>query len=110
MNDLHDFDPDEGQGPDGAASKPTDATASGGSKRRKAKDLSALYEEALEQAASLKAKLTARRAENRDRLVEDLFRRFGVAEVNRDFDETQRIATLLSRLEQHLGRMTALAP
>lgn len=72
-------------------------------KRRRPKTEKELYAEAAERAESLKEKLLARRAKNRERFIEDLYRMFGVEAVDSDLDEADRLSELRSRLGQRLG-------
>lgn len=71
--------------------------------RRRPKTEKELYAEATERAKSLKEKLLTRRSQNRDRLIEDLYRKFGVVALDGDLDEADRLGELRSLLNQRLG-------
>lgn len=73
-----------------------------GVKRRRPKSEKELYAEAAERAELLKRKLLARRATNRDRLIEDLYRRFRIAAIEGDFDDADRLSELRSALDERL--------
>ncbi|PYI69746.1 hypothetical protein CVV68_01155 [Arthrobacter livingstonensis] len=72
-------------------------------KRRRPKTEKELYADAEARAKSLKDKLLSRRAKNRDRLVEDLYREFAVEVIDGDLDEADRLSELRSLLGQRLG-------
>lgn len=72
-------------------------------KRRRPKTEKELYAEAAERARSLKEKLLARRAKNRDLMIEDLYRVFRVEVHDGDLDESDRLSTLRSVLNERLG-------
>ena len=72
-------------------------------KRRRPKTEKKLYAEATDRAKSLKAKLLERRTTNRDRLVEDLYRKFQIAAIDGDLDDADRLSELRSVLGKWLG-------
>ncbi|WP_417219574.1 hypothetical protein [Arthrobacter sp.] len=72
-------------------------------KRRRPKTEKELYAEAAERAKSLKEKLLARRAKNRDHLIEDLYGVFEVEAIDGDLDEADRLIALRSMLNARLG-------
>ncbi len=71
--------------------------------RRRPKTEKELYAEVEARAKSLKEKLLARRAKNRDRLIEDLYREFAVEVIDGDLDEADRLSELRSLLGHRLG-------
>lgn len=73
-------------------------------KKRKNKSEKERYLEAAARARSLKERLEARRAQNRDLFVEDLYLRFDVAHIEGDFDDAERIETLRARLNKAAPR------
>ena len=72
-------------------------------KRRRPKTEKELYAEATERANSLKEKLLARRAKNRDRLIEDLYRELGIEAIDGDLDDAERLSELRSQLSERLS-------
>lgn len=72
-------------------------------KRRRPKTEKERYAEATERANSLMEKLLARRAKNRNQLIEDLYREFGIAAIDGDLDEADRLSELRSLLSERLG-------
>ncbi|MDR6144111.1 hypothetical protein QE375_003665 [Microbacterium foliorum] len=69
-------------------------------KRRKNKSDKERYQEADALARSLKERLEAKRAQNRDLFIEDLYVHFDVAPIEGDFDDSERIYTLRTRLNK----------
>lgn len=76
-------------------------------KRRQVKSEKERYLEAARRAQSLKERLEARRSQNRDQVIELLYRKLNVSAVEGDFDESERIALLRERLNQVFTRPSA---
>jgi hypothetical protein len=83
------FDPIVPNGPASHRTAPT---------KRRHKTEKELYQEAMARAHSLRDRLEARRVQNREQFVEDLYRLFAIQEIDGDFDDSERIERLRSRL------------
>ena len=73
-------------------------------KKRKNKSEKERYLEAAARARSLKERLEARRAQNRELFVEELYLRFDIAHTEGDFDDSERIETLRTRINEATPR------